>query len=79
MIHRDFKLPPYRRPYQYLSAISEERVIYTADRIIKFRQVGWHGGSGRFYDMSEDPSLYEPASFAPLWVEVQNDVIIRDE
>jgi hypothetical protein len=35
---------------------------------LTLRQVGWIGGTGAFYELTEDPRPTEPASFAPLWM-----------
>lgn len=38
-----------------------------------FRQVGWHGHSGRFYHRAEDPAETEPGGFAPVYVQIAVD------
>jgi hypothetical protein len=36
-----------------------------------FRQVGWHGQSGRFYPFTQPPSRTdEPGSFSPVFEQV---------
>ena len=35
-----------------------------------FRQVGWHGHSGRFYRKEADPSKTEPSGFSPVYVQI---------
>ena len=40
------------------------------DKRIIFRQVGWHGQSGRLYTMNEQPGLTERGSFGPMYVQI---------
>lgn len=40
------------------------------DKHIIFRQVGWHGQTGRLYTMDEKPGLTERGSFGPLYVQI---------
>lgn len=73
--------PANERPYRESSAHGGQRLTYTPARSQLWRQVGWHGQTGAFYTLDEDPSLYEPGSFSPLWVLVADDedavVVIR--
>ena len=79
--HRPFIAPTNTRPYQSPSEPNEARVTFTPARRQIWRQVGWHGHTGAFYNLEEDPSRHEPAGFSPLWVLVDDDaadvVVIR--
>lgn len=73
-------IAPNVRPHRWAHATGEHRRTEThrgARRQI-WRQVGWHGGSGFFYSLDEDPSRYEPASFQPLWILVDDEEIPTD-
>jgi len=50
--------------------------IVAAGQSMTFRQVGWHGQTGAFYSLDEDPSRHEPGSFGPLWILAHNEPII---
>jgi hypothetical protein len=39
------------------------------ERKTLFRHVGWHGQSGRFYDLASPPTA-EPGSFAPVYEQI---------
>ncbi len=45
----------------------------TAEADQTWRQVGWHGQTGDFYSLDEDPSPTEPGSFSPLWLLIENE------
>jgi hypothetical protein len=69
--------PPNVRPHHPACEPGDERITHTFDadgtnRQI-WRQVGWHGQSGAFYALPEDPSRYEPGSFSPLWLLVDDE------
>ena len=73
-----------RRPYRAPSEPGDEWVVTHAvldgsGRRTRYtlRQVGWHGQSGAFYSLDEDPKSYEPGSWSPLWVIAHTDR--RDE
>lgn len=68
-----YDTPPDKRPYRLASAPGDE-CAYTVDgtRYI-FRQIGWHGQSGAFYSLAEDPSKHEPGSFSPIWLPVDTE------
>ena len=67
------------RPAHPASLPGSERVTYTEDgqRRQLWRQVGWHGGSGAFYALPEDPSSHEQGSFAPLWILVDDEPVLE--
>jgi len=71
--------PPNERPYRLASATGDEMHLVTDGRSMTFRQVGWHGQTGAFYALDEDPSRHEPGSFGPLWILAFNDALIKDE
>jgi hypothetical protein len=51
----------------------EIRVFWDDDsRIVHqtMRQIGWHGQSGAFYALGEDPGPEETGSWTPIWVVV---------
>lgn len=37
---------------------------------IVFRQIGWHGQTGRFYELDENPALSESGSFTPMYIQI---------
>jgi hypothetical protein len=51
---------------------------YAENKRQVWRQVGWHGQSGAFYSLSEDPKPHEPGSYSPLWVLIENEEYDRD-
>lgn len=61
--------PPDIRPYRAQSAGGPERVCGQGNQTV-LRQIGWHGQSGAFYALDEDPSKHELGSFSPLYIEV---------
>jgi len=69
--------PSNERPYRLASAEGDELNIVAAGRSMAFRQVGWHGQTGAFYSLDEDPSRHEPGSFGPLWILAHNDPIVE--
>lgn len=73
----DLEAPPQgpldRRPYRAPHASGPEMTTYTLEGTQTWRQVGWHGGSGAFYSLDEDPKPHEPGSFSPLWVLIGNE------
>lgn len=71
--HSPKETPPNQRPYQTESASWVERQTRTAERRQVWRQVGWHGQTGAFYSLDEDPSRFEPGSFSALWLLVDED------
>lgn len=74
------KPPPVdRRPYrgQHETGTEMRTVTASADQV--WRQIGWHGQSGAFYSLGEDPSFHEPGSFSPLWLLVDNEPPVIDE
>jgi len=70
--------PADRRPYWLASQAGEERITHTMDSRQTWRQIGWHGQSGAFYGLDEDPSAHEPGSFGPLWLLVDDEPPIFD-
>lgn len=51
-------------------------VTYVADDVsYTLRQIGWHGQSGAFYALDEEPSLAEPGSFTPLYFVAHADPV----
>ncbi len=73
----DLPRPPDTRPYRKPSASGPERTVAenAATRLL-MRQVGWHGQSGAFYSLDEDPAAHEPGSFTPLLVVVEADEVL---
>jgi hypothetical protein len=73
---------PNVRPHRWAHATGDEyrTVVHhpNGTRRQIWRQVGWHGGSGYFYTLDEDPGLHEPASFSPLWILVDDEEIPTD-
>lgn len=72
--------PPDRRPYQPASAATSDRVVYTtppSGQVVRevLRQIGWHGFSGAFYSLGEEPMRHEPSGFAPVWLTVDSQPI----
>lgn len=74
---RELTPPPNVRPYHPAHLPGDERVTFTLDTDQRqtWRQIGWHGQSGAFYALGEDPSRHEPGSFSPLWLLVENEPI----
>ena len=72
--------PPNVRPYHPAHKTGDERITHTTEkpgwRRQVWRQIGWHGQSGAFYSLAEDPSRYEPGSFGPLWLLVDDEPVI---
>ncbi len=64
---------PDTRPYRSQSAIGEVRVTDTLESRQVWRQVGWHGQTGAFYSLDEDPSPYERGSYSPLWLLIEDE------
>lgn len=67
-----------RRPHRALSEPGDEWVVTHAvpsGRKTRYtlRQVGWHGQTGAFYSLDEDPKPYEPGSWSPLWIVAHTD------
>lgn len=61
--------PPDTRPHRAAHEPGDELTLVQPNGIRRvFRQIGWHGQSGAFYSLGEDPSPYEPGSFSPLWL-----------
>lgn len=75
--HSPKETPPDRRPYRAQHASGEERQTRTAEHRQVWRQVGWHGQTGAFYSLDEDPTRFEPGSFSALWVLVDEDEHVR--
>lgn len=67
---------PDRRPHRAACEPGDELHIVADGRSMTFRQIGWHGQSGAFYALDEDPSLYEPGSFGPLWILAHNEAVV---
>lgn len=67
---------PNTRPYRRAQLPGDERVTYANGNRQIWRQIGWHGQSGAFYALGEDPSHHERGSFAPLWLLVDDDVVL---
>lgn len=67
--------PPDHRPYRPAHLTANERTTRTDTHRQTWRQIGWHGQSGAFYTIGEDPTQYESASFSPLWLLVENEPI----
>lgn len=71
--------PPDTRPYQpqHESAgrMLTEMTDHGEHRRQEWQQVGWHGQSGAFYSLAEDPSKWERGSFSPLWLLVENEPV----
>lgn len=65
--------PPDVRPYRTQHEPGDERVTHTMSSRQIWRQIGWHGQSGAFYSLAEDPSRYERGSFSPLWLLVDDE------
>jgi len=65
---------PDVRPHRSASAPGQEITIHTDGRVLVWRQIGWHGGSGAFYALGEDPSRFERGSFRPLWILADNEL-----
>lgn len=65
--------PANTRPYREPWAFGDKLTITTDERVMTFKQIGWHGQTGAFYSLDEDPSFHEPGSFSPLWVLVHNE------
>lgn len=62
---------PAYRPFQDKPPTEQHVVQYEPAGTraeLTLRQVGWIGGTGAFYELTEDPRPTEPASFAPLWM-----------
>lgn len=38
-----------------------------------FRQVGWLGQSGKFYDNDGEPAKHEPGSFTPIYIHLESE------
>lgn len=38
---------------------------------VVFRQVGWQGHSGTFYNMTQDPSTVEKGGFSPMYIQIR--------
>jgi hypothetical protein len=72
-----FTAPPNVRPYHPVHLPGDERRTFTDSHVQTWRQVGWHGQTGAFYALGEDPSRHEPGSYAPLWLLVDDEP--RDE
>ncbi len=64
------------RPYRPAHLPGDERITYADGNRQIWRQLGWHGQSGAFYALGEDPSRHEPGSFSPLWLLVDDDVVL---
>lgn len=74
------ELPPDNRPYRRASEPGDETTIDSRGGIRHtFRQVGWHGQTGAFYSLDEDPSKHEPGSFSPLWLQVFAEPILEND
>ena len=73
--------PLYRpaQDRQPVEKIVTHRLVDGREYRSTLRQVGWLGASGRFYELDEHPSLTEPASYAPMWIEVHAERVIHDE
>lgn len=70
---------PDTRPYRSQSATGELRVTHTLESRQVWRQVGWHGQTGAFYSLDEDPRKHEPGSFSPLWLLIEDEAPILPE
>lgn len=65
--------PTNERPYHQANQTGDEMRLWTTNSYLhRFRQIGWHGHSGAFYSLGEDPSRHEPAGFAPLWLAIES-------
>ena len=64
----DRPTPPDTRPYRRASAPGHDLTVRDATDRIDLHQVGWHGQTGAFYALDEDPSQYERGSWGPLYV-----------
>jgi hypothetical protein len=71
-------MQPASRPYRAQSATGPERVTFTIEGQQTWRQVGWHGQTGAFYSLDEDPSPTEPGSFSPLWLLIEDKPPVLD-
>lgn len=61
--------PPDTRPYRRASAATGDEIrTHTATHTQTWRQIGWHGQSGAFYALGEQPTRHEPGSVAGLWL-----------
>ncbi|MCT2591110.1 hypothetical protein LHJ74_14530 [Streptomyces sp. N2-109] len=71
--------PPDSRPYRraFEGSGSEMRTM-TLSATQTWRQIGWHGQTGAFYALDEQPSLHEPGSISPLWLLVDNEPPVTD-
>jgi len=72
-------MPVSTRPKRLASAEAEEMVVVNKSRRYTYRQIGWHGQSGLFYSLDEDPSKYEYGSFSPMWICVHSDIVEKLE
>lgn len=75
MIHAVTPIPN-TRPYRRAHLPGDERITYANGNRQTWRQLGWHGQSGAFYALGEDPSRHEPGSFSPLWLLVDDEVVL---
>jgi hypothetical protein len=66
-----------RRPNTPAHEAVNDLVTHTINARQLWRQVGWHGQSGDFYALNEEPTLgvEEKASYRPLWILVDNDPV----
>lgn len=71
--------PADKRPYRLASATGDELHLIADGKSMTFRQVGWHGQTGAFYSLDEDPSRHEPGSFGPLWILVFSEPVIEPD
>lgn len=75
--HPNKLTPPDVRPYWPTSQPGDRKVtVHRRNRQV-WKQVGWHGQSGAFYALGEDPSRHEPGSFATLWVLAEDEPIVQ--
>lgn len=74
-----YQTPPDKRPYRLASAPGDELEFTGYGNRHTFRQIGWHGQTGAFYSLSEDPSKHEPGSFSPIWLPVDTEPHRRAE
>lgn len=67
---------PNTRPYRPAHLPGDERVTHAGNNRQTWRQIGWHGQSGAFYALGEDPSRHELGSFSPLWLLVDDEAVL---
>lgn len=78
-LHAPARIPADTRPYRRASEPGDELTLTGYGNRHTMRHIGWHGATGAFYSLDEDPSTSEPGSFTPIWLPVHSEPIDDEE